>query len=184
MSNISVLDGIPYNDYDDYQRGRDAIIYFHNAMIKLYPASYKLDLQGLIKGLTSRTGQIFFLEGLGNGIINAELSDKTVQMGMEYLAEKGKGQIPANNNTFVQNLSNQNLANQSFTDISSFVVLETGKDIIKGVAKVGEAVIETGDNLLDATVSIAGNLKWILPITIIGGALLYVYLMPKPPKAG
>lgn len=177
--NPTELTGIPFLDYDDFMRGKTALVYYHNAMVTLYPQKYKLDLQSLIRGLTAREKNKYFVDGLGLGILNAEATDKTVRNAMEYLASKGGGNVPASNNTFFQSIANQVTADIKFTDISSFVVLETAKDVLVGVSKVGEKIIDGGEAALDTSVSLIKSLKWVLPVVVIGGVFTYVYLMPK-----
>ena len=177
MMSTDILTGVPYLDYDDYNQGRIAITYYHNAMVRLYPNNYKFTLKELIDFLRARGKPV--LEQIGNGIITTEATDKTVRNAMEYLAQKGRGKIPSSNNSFIMAISDQLQADVSFTDISSFVALETAKDIVNGVAVAGQKTIDLGEGVVDSAISIAKNLKWILPVVAIGGAFIYVYLMPK-----
>lgn len=185
----TVLTGIPYLDYDDHQRGRNAIIKYHNKMCELYP-SYNISLDNLVKGLRERQGQKFFLDQLGLQIINGDISEKTVTDAMNYLAVSGKGKIPATNNAFTTVLTNQVQAEVNYTDLGSFVVIQTAWDIYNESEKQAAAVLnfagiaadKTGNILgatADSVTSILTSAKYVIPIVVIGGALLYVYLMPK-----
>lgn len=167
-------DSIPYNDFDDYQKGREALVYFHNAMTRMYPDSYQITLNELLMGLTKRNGQKFFMEGLGLGIIETNMSLKQVSEAMTQLATRSKGKIPATNGAFRNALIGV-ASIGSWIDMVTFVSVETSKDLITGIGKVGDKVITTGDNLLDSAGSLASSLKWIVPIILIGGAFIYVF---------
>lgn len=178
MSGNMTADSIPYNDYDDYAKGREALMYFHNAMTRMYPDKYNISLNELLLGLTKRQGQKFFMEGLGLGIIESNMSLKQVSEAMTQLATQSKGKVPATNGAFRNALIGV-ASIGSFIDMATFVGAETGKDLITGIAKVGDKVIATGENVLDATTSLASNLKWIVPVILIGGAFIYVFNTSK-----
>lgn len=193
------LTGIPYLDYDDYLAGKNAIMYFHNKMCDLY-SNYTLTFQNLLLGLNSR-GNKFFVDGLGLGIIeNPDVSQSTVKNAMEYLAVKSQGRIPTAG-SFTQAIADQEQAEFHFGDISAFVALTTAKQVLAESEKQAEKVIEFGSQAIgetatvaksiwdksseivstaaDSTISILGTAKYVIPLVIIGGVLLYVYLMPK-----
>lgn len=171
-------DSIPYNDYDDYSKGREAIAYFHNAMTRMFPDQYHLSLNELLIGLTKRNGQKFFLEGLGLGIIESDMSLKQVNEAMTGLARQSKGKIPATNGAFKNALIGvASIGN--WVDMTTFVSVEVAKDVITGVARGGELVLNTAENLAESTASVASSLKYVVPIILVGGALIYAYNTSK-----
>jgi hypothetical protein len=173
MSGNMTADSIPYNDYDDYSKGREALMYYHNAMVRFYSDKYKISFNELLRGLTARSGQKFFMEGLGLGIISADMSLSQVNEAMTTLARQSNGKIPATNGAFKNALIGVATIG-SWVDMTAFVSSETAKTVVIGVANVGQKVIDVGEGVLDSTVSLASNLKWIVPIILIGGALIYV----------
>lgn len=171
-------DGTRYNDLADYNRGYDAIIAYHNKMLSTYKGIYKLSLTELVKALSARRGQTFFLEGLGLAIISGGLTTSKAKEALQALAIKSGGKIPATNGAFYTALVDE-ASVPNWIDASQFVLVESSKDLIKGAASVGNTIIKTGDNVLKSAESIAGNLKWILPVVVIGGVFIYVYGMKK-----
>lgn len=194
------LTGIPYLDMDDYLAGKAAIVYFHNKMCDLYPSSYKLNINTLLLGLNSR-GNKFFVDGLGLGIINnPEVSTSTVKSAMEKLAMKSGGRIP-DSGSFTQAIANQRQEEFYFGDMASFVAITTAKQVVaetqKQAAAVGDVAAsigtgvsnvtgkvwnKTGDILTagaDTVESLLTTTRYIIPLILVGGVFLYVYLMPK-----
>jgi len=171
-------DGTMYNDLADYNRGYDAIIAFHNVMVTRFKSTYPLTLVELAKALSARRGQTFFIEGLGLGIANADMSKSQAKSAMEVLAMKSNGKIPATNGAFFTALIDE-ASVPNWIDASSFVLVESSKDLIQGASKVGEKVLAAGEGVLDSAVSISENLKWILPLIAIGGAGIYIFNMSK-----
>jgi len=178
MSGNMTADAIPYNDFDDYSKGREAIAYFHNSMTRLFPDQYRISLNELLRGLTARAGQKFFLEGIGLGIIETDMSLKQVNEAMTGLAKNSKGKIPATNGAFKNALIGvASIGN--WVDMATFVGAETAKDVVIGIAKGGEKLISTAENLADSTASVASSLKYVVPIILVGGALIYANNVSK-----
>ena len=178
MSGQMTADSIPYNDYDDYSKGREALVYYHNAMVRLFSSQYKLALNELFRGLVARNGQRFFIEGMGLAIINSDMSLKQVNEAMTSLASKSGGKIPATNGAFYNAL--QGVATiGSWVDMATFVGAETAKDVVIKLATGGEKILSTAENLADSTVSVASSLKYVVPIILVGGALIYAYNTSK-----
>ena len=178
MSGNMTADSIPYNDFDDYNKGREALAYFHNAMTRLFPDQYKITLNELLRGLTARNGQKFFIEGLGLGIIEADMGLKQVNEAMTSLASQSKGKIPATNGAFRNALIGvASIGN--WVDMATFVSAETAKDVVIGIARGGDLLINTAENLAESTASVASSLKWVVPVILIGGAMIYAYNTSK-----
>lgn len=147
----------------EYQKGKQALSYYHNAMIRYGKSLYPFSIDSLISSLTSRPFQKNFVEGLGSAIILAETSMSNVASGMETLARKGGGNIPANNNSFYQAIANDVRDNISYVSAASFVVAESAKDVINGAQAVGDKLILTGKIL-----------TFFLPVLVIGGLLIFL----------
>lgn len=133
-----------YKDYESYKRGKSALLYFHNRAV--FYSDYKLTFEELITLLDSRTNNKYFVEGLGDGIILAEVPEFNVRAGMEKLATQGRGKIPATNGAFTQAIANNVSENISYVDAFAFVATESSKQIASGVAEglqtVGNATIQ------------------------------------------
>lgn len=166
-------DGTLYNNQADYETGYDAIIAFHNKSVTSYKENYHFTLVGLVKELSARRNQKFFIEGLGLAIQNADMSKSRAKSAMEVLAIKGKGRIPATNGAFYTALVDE-AATPNWIDGSAFVLVESAKNVVTGVSHVGDAVINTGAGILSSAESISKNLAWIVPLITIGGAILYI----------
>lgn len=127
----------------DYEVGLNALKYFYNEQKKRYPKTSLGSIDELVKVLESRKGGKNFLLGLGLGINFGEIPEYRVKTAMETLAINSGGKIPLNNNDFRDYLTNE-ATKISYVDAISSTIVETTKDITKGVAEVGETVITTG----------------------------------------
>lgn len=163
-----------YQNYDDYERGRKAITYFHNAMATLYPSTYKISFEEMQNIIAQRKGGKNFVEGMGTGIILAEMSEAKVSDAMEELARQSKGKFPATNSVFTMALVNSS-RQFSFIDMGKTVAVESAKDILKGTQKIGDSIIEAGKGVTNSL----NLLKYALPIILIGGLGFYVYNRAK-----
>jgi hypothetical protein len=150
----------PQNDID---KARDAMVAFHNRMLK-YPI-YTLKYEELISAVAPKSPQIF-LEGLGFAISSIEMSSGKVQEAMEALADKCQGKIPNNQNYFFSALSDREM-NINFMDwvkATPTIAADTAKDVGKGAVEIGNAVIDTGKSLLT-----------IGPLVVVAAVLFIVY---------
>ena len=175
-------DGTMYNDLADYNRGYDAIISFHNKMITSFKGVYNFTLVGLVKELSARTGQKFFLEGLGLAIQSSGISKSRASEAMQVLASKSGGRLPSSNGAFYVALTDE-AATPNWIDASQFVLVESTKDIVQATSVVGSGIIKTGEGVLDSLISISKNLSWLIPLITIGGAGIYIYNMSKVGKS-
>lgn len=169
---------IQYLDYADYNNGWQAIVAFHNEMVKQWPEQYKISKEQLIEGLQLRKGQKYFLDGLGLGITEAGLSPSQVRSAMKTMVSKTGGKVPTSNSAFTTALIDESQV-FSLIDSSTFTMVESAKNVIQGVTYVGQGVIDTGKGIVDSTVSISNNLKWILPVILFIGVGAYVYNYTK-----
>lgn len=157
--------GSKYYNFTSYDNGRQAIIAFHNYMTSKYKDVYNISLTELISGLVHRKGQAFFIEGLGDAITLAEMSPYQVKDAMEWLARQSGGKIPATNGAFYSALQEE-ASQVTWIASSGFALKETAKTVLNASVNVGDKLIGVGEGVLDSTVSIASNLKWILPATL------------------
>lgn len=162
-----------YNDFDDQERGRDCMLKFHNAMAYMYPDKYKISFDELLRYVNSR-GNKLFVQGLGTGIIAAEMSGVKVQDTMEALAKQSGGKMPASNSAFTQALINSS-QKFNFIDMGKTVVIETSKDILRGAEAVGNGVLSVGKGAVN-TLNLA---QYFIPILVIGGLGFFVYSRAK-----
>ena len=187
----------------EYDRGRLALVYFHNEARKF--SNYKISLDELIAILKKR-GPKTFVEGLGDGIIIAEINEKNVASGMQTLARNGKGKIPATNGAFTQAVANDVRDNISYVDAFIYVAEETTSQVIDESVSQASIVFDyskfavgevydvakvvtdkTGTILMtaaDSTESILKNAKWIIPALLFFGVGIYVFVYAKGSKVG
>lgn len=119
------------------QRGREALAYFHNRALRY--SDYKLSFDDLIT-LVSNRGYKNFVQGLGMGIIDAEISERNVKSGMELLADKGKGKIPSTNGAFTQAIASNVSENISYVDAIAYTAKESSIQIATGVSEGLETI--------------------------------------------
>ena len=171
-------DGTKYTNLDDYNKGYDALIAYHNVALTKYPNVYKLSLTQLIKTLSARTGQSFFVQGLGGAIDLSEMSKSEAKQAMEILAQKSGGKIPATNGAFYTALIDE-ASSTNWIDASTFTMVESAKQIVKGSVAVGDKILDAGEEVLDSAVSISKNLEWLIPLIAVGGAFIYISGMKR-----
>lgn len=147
-------------DNADSQKGREALQYYHNQSRSYsnYPFLLSSDLENALGGF-------YFAEGLGLAAYN--LSSAEMRSAMVNFAKQGQGRMPANKNSFFKAISDQ-ATNFSWIDATKYVATETAKDVGKGAVVVGDSVIAAGKNLFA-----------ILPIIVVVGLGLFVYLRVK-----
>lgn len=133
------------NQYSDSERGRQALTYFHNYALSHYPKNYKRSLEQLITEASAKNR--FLLEGLGLAINSSEISDSKVEAAMSRLADAGQGRLPADWNSWFSILTSESVK-VTFLESVPFVVTESTKDILKGTAQIGDAVLDVGKSLL------------------------------------
>ena len=144
--------------------GYQAIYYFHNENATRNPREYRISIGELQRVLESRTGGKAFLEGLGLAINNVDMKTADVADAMKDLAKKAQGKIPSTNGQFYSALKDE-ATSFSFSSLGD-VSLDIAKDIAEKAASGGQKVLDVAGGVADSAVSISGNLKWILPITL------------------
>jgi hypothetical protein len=170
---------VPYENYDDYAKGKEALIAYHNEMVKLYPFAYFWSFEELVRYVTTRPqGHKFAIEGIGLGIINSEASNKIVQDAMRNLAQAGRGKVPSNVTAFSQAIAGQLSTTINYVDLS-FIVSESVAQVIDATAKVGGKLVDIGDAALDSTKSLISSTKWIVPVLILGAAVVAYPILAK-----
>lgn len=156
----------------EFQRGRNAIVYFNNVLVREFNSPYTVD--AMIDILQSRPMQKNFVQGLGMGIVEAEAPEFNVKAGMESLARKGAGKIPATNGAFTQAIANNVRDNISYVDASKYVVVESGKQI-------GQATLDTLENAGNSLIGMGKFINfaveyWWITIPVVVGGYFYVNL--------
>lgn len=154
-------------------RGRNAIVYFNNVLVREFGSPYSVD--EMINIIQSRPMQKNFVQGLGMGIIEAEVAEFNVKSGMEKLARSGGGKIPATNGSFTQAIANDVRENISYVDATLYVTKESAKDIASGV-------LTTSENLGNTLLSMGKFTNflieyWWLSIPVGVGGYFYFQLV-------
>lgn len=144
------------------QKGREAIVYFHNESLA-YP-SYNLTLDALIHQVSKGKDSIF-LEGFGFAVeqLNTDgfFSGNVVKNAMEKFAQRAQGRVPDNMSAFFNALSNE-ATSVNWVDATGYVA----KDV---AVQVGEGLVEVGETV---TTTLKG-LSFVLPFLVIG-ALIFI----------
>ncbi len=149
----------------DADVGRKALMSFHNYAISKYKQNYNRSFEQLLDELASNRviGGPYLTEGLGLAINSNEMSDSKVRAAMEFLADKGQGRLPATSTAWFKALTDQSTS-VSFLESIPYVAVESAKDVVKGTAEIGKAVIDTGKSLLT-----------VGPILIVGAVIFIGY---------
>ena len=148
----------PVNDVD---RGRDAVIDFHNQNSRY--SNYTMSLDELLMRVGGKNPE-FFLEGLGLAIVNIDMRDSQVGEAMHRLADLKRGAVPEKQE-FFKALSDR-AQDINFSDVvyaSPDIGLGIAKDIGKGAAQIGDAVLDTGKTLL-----VIGPILIVAAIVFVG----------------
>lgn len=128
----------------DIELGESVIKSFY-AHWSTFPAARGISYAQLLNTLKVRRpmGGTAFLDGIGLGVRSAGMSQSKISNAMRNLAMKSNGKIPAYNMDFFTFLSNESVK-INFIDAAAYVVVESGKDIIKGAQEVGDSLISAG----------------------------------------
>lgn len=159
----------PQNDMDT---GREAIKYFHNKMVMLYPDQYTISMDFLINKVGGAAPNDF-LDALGMAIKAIEMTSSQVEDAMEALADGANGGIPKQTKFFTALKDRAMvLTPGDWVEALPGIAADSAIDIAKGAQKVGDAVIDTGKSLLA-----------IGPILIVG-AVIFIVVMRSKQLAG
>lgn len=174
-------------DQNLVQIGKDCISLFHNESVIRFE-NYKVSLNELYDILTKRKGGKAFLEGLGLGIKEADISVTKQNLAMKALAKKAQGKIPSNNSDFFNALIDISQVT-TFEDIGTGaweILKGSAADIGVGVQKIGDTTLTVGKNVLktaegvsESAISISKNLSWILPAIAFLVIGIFAYSMSK-----
>lgn len=149
----------------DYIRGKDILKRFYDANKAVASKNVNYTFDQMLTTLTSRKGNVAFIESLGLGVNASGFSNSKVQNAMYNLAKKAQGKIPASNADFRNYLIDEG-TKVSFVDAITFTVVESAKDVVKGAQAVGDSVILTGKLL-----------NYALPV--IAGVVVYFWVMKQ-----
>lgn len=127
----------------DYIKGLDALQRFYNSAKSFSPNNVTYSFSELISILSTRTGQVAFVEGLGLAINSVGFSTSKIQSAMSILARKSMGKIPSKNGDFFNHLQDEGYK-INFVDAVAFVAKESAKDIVVGAQAIGDSIITTG----------------------------------------
>ena len=124
------------NVQDEIKKGKEALLYFHNASLKYssYPLSSVDELAIQVSGSEKKAP--IFLEGLGFAIYEAgsvQLSDSRIRGVMESLAFKGKGKVPDSMNAFFNALTGASVA-INWVDATKVVATNVTKEVVEKVS--------------------------------------------------
>lgn len=156
------------NAANDIQAGRDALRHFHNRALS-WPENYSMEFAQFVDVINARQrGQ--FLEGFGFAISAAGVPESRIKEAMENLAVAGQGRLPSTNAAFFQSLT-QSAVKTSFIQAVKSVTSDSASDIGKGLAHVGDTIVETAKN--------AGGLVTVLPFAAFIAIGYFVFLKAK-----
>lgn len=144
--------------------GESAIILFHNENCIRFPETYKITKGRLFEILESRQGGKGLTQSIGDSIIFTEMENEDVGDAMKDLSKASRGGIPSNS-SFISALSSQK-QKFSFSAVSE-ISIDIAKDLAEKSAKGGQKLLDVGENVVDSAVSIADNLKWLLPLVLV-----------------
>lgn len=154
---------LPENPDIQIQKGREALMAFHNESLKF--SNYNLTFDALLSQVGKKHPTIF-LESFGMAIeaLNTDgfFSWGKVNQAMAVLANKGQGRVPTNQTVFFQALSNR-MQDIDWAEASGYVAVETGKAVLDGAQAVGDTILDT-----------AKSLNTILPLLVIGSIVFIV----------
>ena len=139
----------------DYIKGLDTLKRFHSSAQSLFPKNVTYSFDQLLSTLTSRKGQVAFVESFGLAINSVNFSNSKLQSAMYSIAQRSQGKIPSKNSDFFLYLQNEG-AKIDFVDAVTFVTKESVKDIVVGAQAIGDSVLLTGKLLNFALPAIAG----------------------------
>lgn len=144
------------------QKGREAMVYFHNDSV-VYP-NYNLTLDALIHQVSKGKDSIF-LEGFGFAIeqLNTDgfFSGNVVKNAMEKFARRAQGRVPDNMSAFFNALSNE-ATQVNWVDATGYVAKDVAVQVGDGLVQVGETVTTT-----------LKGLGMVLPFLVVG-ALIFI----------
>lgn len=140
----------------DLNRGREALMYFHNASVGRGSYDFQT-VDALIQRIGGADPQIF-LDGLGFAINTVRMSSGDLDEAMTSLAKNSGGRVP-NANSFFSYISNQS-TKVSYIDLTTDVVSHVASQTGAGLQKVGESVLFTGNLLVLALPLIVGYIVY------------------------
>lgn len=141
---------------DDINKGREAMMYFHNASVGrggYSPATLEACIAAV--GLNPTV----FLDGFGFAINTVRLSSGDVKSAMSALAAKANGKVPTANSffAFIKNQSAQISYVALTVDVAKHVAVTTGE----GLQNIGSTVLNTSKLLLLAAPLIVAYIVWM-----------------------
>lgn len=84
-----------------------------------------------------------YLDGIGMGVRESGITNARIEIAMRTMAQASKGKVPENPLKMFDFLQNE--ATQiNWVDAGAFVLIESGKTILKGAEAVGNSIITTG----------------------------------------
>lgn len=147
---------------NDIKRGKDALVYFHNASLE-YPAYGSRPIAQLYAELQAANPS--FLEGFGFALATADFKESRVEDAMEELAAASKGQIPKASGFF--NALQGQVGKLDFLDTIKVVSADTASQLGDGLAQVG-------DTAVDVLKEAKGYVVY-LPLLAFAGLAFYIW---------
>ena len=132
------------NPQDQIQKGREALLIFHNDSVIF--DNYGLTFDALLNQVSSGK-PTQFLEGFGFAIESLDdggwlsFGPSKVKSAMKDLASRAAGKVPSQA-SFFSALSGE-AQNFSFSEAAGFVTVETAKEVGSGLVEVGNVAKDT-----------------------------------------
>ena len=156
-----------FQTMNDVDQGRAVLTYFNNGMVAKYSPDWSYTVDQLSSTVSADPSS--FVSELGFVIHAAEMDDSKWQAAMDDLVTKSGGRVPKMTAFF--NELQQTATTLDFFDYvkaAPTVAVETAGDIVTGVQKIGDAVIQTGSILTS-----------IAPLAIVAAVLFIGFSRTK-----
>lgn len=149
---------------NDLERGRKVFQSFYRWSVHYYPKTFNFSFDVFLRKYQPNEKKMnIILDGIGGAIRETKISDARVENAMMKLALSSRGKMPANYQDFFKYLSGE-AVKINWIDAAAFVTVETGKDLIRGSAAIGDSILTAGKAL-----------NSILPLLLIGGVLIFAF---------
>ena len=144
----------------DRELGLKVFKSFWNWSRAMNRSSFSLSFDDFLKVYGSKTE--VYLDGIGGGIREANVSDSTIDSAMRSMAIASNGKVPKNPLKMIDYLSNESVK-IDWTDAVVFTAKESAGDILKGAESVGNQILLTGKIL-----------NWLLPVIVLVFVLYWI----------
>lgn len=152
----------------DKELGSKVFYSFWNWNRTFYPNNFKLTYSQFLESHGKKKD--IYIDGVGGGVRESKISDSRIDSAMRSLALASQGRMLSNPQKMFDFMMNEN-AKIDWVDAGSFVLIQSGKDVIGGAEQLGNSLIKTGKilNFILPAVLIIVVLFWVNSVT--GGSL-------------